>query len=97
MTISTSADNDTIENYIAATYTLIDAGAGNNSIDNSGASVSIDGGKGSDLISIGGAAFGNVIEYDDGDGNDEIYGCNSSSTIRLSDGASYSALLRTRM
>ena len=62
---------------------------GNDYIKSSQIDVSINGGKGNDFISLGGDAKDNVILYTSGDGNDTIYGFNSTSTLSIS-GDTYS-------
>ena len=79
--------NDTIDNYAANAE--IDGGYGNDSINVHGYSnVTIDGGEGNDTITNLGLR--NVIAYESGDGNDVIYGFDSTDTIRITDGSTYS-------
>ena len=59
-------------------------------ITNSGSDVTIDGGKGDDLISLTSDAGDNVIEYTQGDGNDTIYGFNDTDRLSIS-GAPFTA------
>ena len=91
------AGNDYISNM--GDDSTILGGAGNDSIDNCNDNVSINGGAGNDKIyddswdaTISGGAGNDtidlvwgykVIQYDDGDGNDVIYGFDETSTLKL--------------
>ena len=81
VTISAGKGNDSI--YNNGSSVTIKAGAGNDSISNYGDYVTIGGGAGNDLISFSSYAENNVIKYSAGDGNDTIYGFNSTSILQL--------------
>ena len=89
-TITTGAGNDFVYNdagYIAT----INTGAGNDTVYNDGWSnyCTINTGAGRDLISLDSSSYFNVIIYNNGDGNDVIYGLDDTSTLSIS-GSSYS-------
>ena len=95
--ITGTSGDDSIVNRIAGA--IIQALGGNDKIENSGASVSIDGGAGTDTIDnnadyvtiIGGAgddkisnySLGMLYIYNNGDGNDTIWGINDNDTILI--------------
>lgn len=61
--------------------------AGNDTIRNSGGNdITINGGAGKDLISLNASIGKNLIQYAAGDGNDTIYGFNSTSTLQIGSG-----------
>ena len=82
VTIQSGAGNDSIASD--GSDVIIFAGAGNDSINNYASNVTIDSGDGNDIISLGSDAQNNVIEYRGDEGNDVIYGCNSTTTIKIS-------------
>lgn len=59
----------------------INAGAGNDFVFNNGRFVTIAGGKGDDLIYLSNDSEGNVIQYNDGDGDDTVEGFSASTTL----------------
>ena len=67
-------------------YGTIYGGAGNDTIENRGSDVTITGGTGDDLISLGSDAKNNLIQYASGDGNDTIQGFNANSRLKIGDG-----------
>ena len=74
--------NDTISNGDVGGYGVsIDSGEGNDIIKHNSISSTINAGVGNNLISLGGAAYDNVIIY--GGGNDTIVGFNASNIIDL--------------
>ncbi|MBR4904286.1 MAG: hypothetical protein IKZ53_06415 [Selenomonadaceae bacterium] len=97
--INGGAGNDSIVNTSLGSDVYIEGGAGADSIANSVSNVTIDGGAGEDIIvnesanvSINGGADNDEIlneadnvtfTYSDGDGNDIIYGFNSTSTLAI--------------
>ena len=82
---------------------VIDAGEGNDSVSNSSDYSTITGGLGDDTINLKDKDYTvnfedtyhyltnyNVINYNSGDGNDVIYGFNSTDTLNIAKGSSYS-------
>jgi hypothetical protein len=67
----------------AAGNTAITGSSNADKITNSGAKVSITGGKGNDIISLSSAAKNNVISYSNGDGKDIIYGFDSNDKLKI--------------
>ena len=59
---------------------------GNDTITVSGDRNSIVGGEKNDLISLTASAANNTIQYNDGDGDDTIYGVNSTTVLKIGDG-----------
>ena len=72
--------------------TVINAGAGNDTVDNYADYVTITGGTGNDRISLNSSVQYNVIQYASGDGKDTVYGFGSTDTIRITDSANYKTL-----
>jgi Ca2+-binding RTX toxin-like protein len=70
----------------AADNTSITGSGNADKIINSGAKVTIAGGKGNDIISLSSAAKNNVISYSNGDGKDIIYGLTADDTIKIAKG-----------
>ena len=64
----------------------IEGGAGNDTINNRGNNVTISGGAGDDTITKYSLANNNVFQYSSGDGNDKIYGYNSTDTLNIING-----------
>lgn len=86
VTIDTGAGNDFVYNKLGYNVT-INTGAGNDSVyNNIGANVTINTGAGRDLISLDSNSYNNVIIYNDGDGNDIIYGFDDTSTLSIGGG-----------
>ncbi len=84
VTVSGGDDNDTINNSGKNSY--IDAGAGNDSIYNYVLNPStIVGGAGNDIIRNN-VSYNTLFKYTAGDGDDIIYGFNSTSTLQIGDG-----------
>ena len=86
VTIDGGAGDDSIYNNDGGSVTAIYGGAGNDSICNYANEVSIWGGTGNDTISIKNNKVVGIF-YSDGDGNDTVYGFNSSSMIQIGDGS----------
>ena len=82
VTISGGAGKDTIENY-AANKISIYGGEGNDSIYTYGYNVTINGGAGSDIISLTNDSHNRVIQYVYGDGDDTIFRFNSKDTLQI--------------
>ena len=61
----------------------IDLLKGNDTVTSTGNNVTINGGAGNDVISLGANASGNLIQYAEGEGNDVVYGFGDSDTIRI--------------
>ena len=74
--------NDSITSF--AIENTLNGGAGNDTIRNNATQVTINAGTGNDVVSLGSYSTNNFIIYNDG--NDTIYGYNSSSTIRITGG-----------
>ncbi|MBR4152667.1 MAG: calcium-binding protein, partial [Selenomonadaceae bacterium] len=66
--------------------TLITGSKNKDSITSNGSKLSITGGKGNDLISLSSDAKNNVIVYNNGDGNDTIYGFDGNDTLKITSG-----------
>ena len=64
----------------------IEGGAGNDTINNRGSRVTISGGAGNDTITKDSSANYNVFRYTNGDGNDKIYGYNSTDSLYIING-----------
>ena len=110
VTITSGAGNDTIINQppstagmgetISGSNVIIDAGDGNNVIDNSSSNVTINGGAGDDSVENSGASvsinvgdgndtirnYGSAVSLNAGAGNDSIYNSASAVTIEAGDG-----------
>ncbi len=87
ITIDAGAGNDTI-NSSRGSRNSIDGGAGNDLImisSSNGRNV-IRGGEGNDTIYGGSNSYGNLYEYENGDGDDIIYGYHSNDSITISGG-----------
>ena len=90
-TVDGGAGDDTINNTLnkgdqgwkKGDKSSLSGGAGNDLILNYGSDVTINGGAGNDRVSLESIHYGNVIEYAAGDGNDTIYGFNSSDKLKL--------------
>ena len=87
--IDAGTGNDSI-NLFNSMYTTVDAGAGNDSILSALGYNSLIGGKGNDVVSLSSNASRVTISYADGDGDDTIYGFNTStyynSTFEITNG-----------
>ena len=64
----------------------IEGGAGNDTINNRGSRITINGGAGDDTITKDSSANYNVFTYSSGDGNDKIYGYNSTDSLYIING-----------
>ena len=80
-TITLTEGDDTYSNTLEGAS--IQALGGNDSIDNAGDNVTINGGLGDDTISFADAAQNNVVEYAPGDGNDIVLGFKENDTLRI--------------
>lgn len=89
--IATGAGDDSI--YNSGSFTAISTGEGDDSIYNAeGSNLTINTGVGNDTVSLGGSYNRyNKIQYASGDGNDIVYGFNTSDTIQITNGI-YSTL-----
>ena len=85
ITVKGTSKDDYIDNYVS--NVSINGGAGNDSIYSGNDNVTIAGGKNNDQIRL--ESTENVITYANGDGNDTIYGFNSTDSLKIT-GASYS-------
>ena len=80
VTINGGTGNDTIDVY--GDNNKIFGGDGNDNITvNGGSAVTINGGKGSDTIYS--SLNGGIFQYTSGDGNDIVYGYNSTTTLHI--------------
>ena len=87
-TINTGAGNDYVYNGYYAHSSKISLGAGNDTIVSDWSeALTLNGGKGNDLIKMDREHKGNVIEYAAGDGNDTIHGFNPTDTLNLTGGS----------
>ena len=91
--ISGTADNDSIYNW--GSNATISGGAGNDTLVAKEVSllypvnnVSMIGGTGNDIISLGSYVYNTKIKYNSGDGNDTVYGLKSNDTLQIY-GSSY--------
>ena len=84
ITVNALEGDDSI--LLSSSNVTLDGGDGNDLITVSGNGNSIGGGEKNDLISIGASAANNTIQYNDGDGNDTIYGFNETTTLQIGDG-----------
>ena len=86
ITIDGGTGNDSI--YVSnGDSSSINGNAGNDSIViNAGEGFTINGGAGNDLISLNSDTESNLIQYNEGDGNDTIYGFNLFSTLQIGGG-----------
>lgn len=85
-TLLGGAGNDFIKDNFSP-KSLFDGGAGNDTIKVIGTLVTVTGGKDNDQILLN--STGNLIKYKAGDGNDTIFGFNSTDTLSIT-GGSYS-------
>ena len=83
VTVDGGAGNDVIWNYQVNQYVSIYGGSGGDSIRNDAQNVTVSGGANDDTISL---SDKNIIQYANGDGNDIVYGYNSTDTIQITDG-----------
>lgn len=83
----------TIENN--TTNTIISGTDLNDNIHNLGLGVSINGGAGDDLISLGSYAENNTMFYTSGNGNDTILGFKTHSTLQIGDGTDTYATVKS--
>ena len=98
ITIDGGEGADTIRNFYAEKVS-INGGSGKDSIYSGyiydgvayGDNVTISGGTDADFISISSASKNNLIIYNNGDGNDTVYGLNEDDTLKIT-GAKYSTL-----
>lgn len=83
VTINADSGDDyvNIDNNYANKYFIINGGEGNDTLSNIGSYSTFVGGLGDDIIHNN--SFGAVIKYINGDGNDTIYGYNSTDTIKI--------------
>ena len=90
-TIHALSGNDTLSNSQA---NVVLYGEGDNdSITNTGANITINAGAGDDTISLASSATGNVIEYNEGNGNDTVYGYNDSHTLQINSSNGWSSVV----
>ena len=89
VSVNGGADNDYITSYSGKNNVIL-GGVGDDTI-NGGQHSTINGGKGNDEIERYGA-YNGVIKYSSGDGNDTIYGFNSSDTLHIAKG-SYTTMI----
>ena len=87
------ADATVVGATLVTGYDSIDGGVGDDSIMNSTDNVTINGSAGNDIIELAydenyRISNNNVIQYASGDGNDIVYGYNSTDTIQIIDGSS---------
>ncbi|MBQ4402982.1 MAG: calcium-binding protein, partial [Selenomonadaceae bacterium] len=82
-TLRGGAGNDLINDRFSP-KSLFDGGDGNDTINVLGMNVTVTGGKGSDQIFL--KSTSNLIKYASGDGNDTIYGFNSTDSLSISGG-----------
>ncbi len=87
-TINTGNGNDYVYNGIASDHSKISLGAGNDILINKESdNVTVNGGKGNDLIEVDADSTDVIIEYKIGDGDDTIYGYNLTDTVSLTGGS----------
>ena len=92
--INGDEDNDIITNgYFyddRGKYSTLNGGYGNDTIASITDNTTINGGKGNDEISLydsGYYSYYNVVQYKYGDGNDTIWGYNSTDTLKITGGS----------
>ena len=83
-TIIGGTGNDHIVDY--GSYVTIDAGAGNDSVYNASSNVSINAGTGNDSIFLTSTSSNVTLDYKNGDGNDKIYGMDSTDVFNITSG-----------
>lgn len=86
VSINTGAGNDFVYNQQRSLSVTIITGIGNDTVENNASNVTINPGAGNDLISLSANADNNVIIYNNGDGNDTIYGFNDNDTLSIASG-----------
>ena len=86
-TMNGGAGNDTISG--GGLRARFNGDAGDDYIISRSNYVTINGGTGADRISLTSGAYGNVIEYAAGDGNDTIFGFDYYDTLKITSGTYY--------
>lgn len=84
VTINAGDDNDNVDNV--ASQVSISGGEDNDTISSSGSDVTITGGAGNDRIELSYDAQNNLIQYNEGDGKDEVWGFNETDKLIIGDG-----------
>ena len=84
--IKAGAGGDTLKNNSPSAKVIFNGGAGDDTLTNTrgNSNATIVGNGGDDLISLTGST-GNVIQYTSGDGDDTIYGYDSTDNIQIDD------------
>ena len=91
VTIGGGAGNDSIL-FSYASGASISGGDGNDSIVNGyggSSDITINGGKGNDIINLDDWFYNGLIQYSQGDGNDTIYDFDSDDTIQIATNSNY--------
>ena len=84
-TIDGGADNDNIIND--GNNVSINGGSDNDTIHSEGSQVTISGGRGNDRIELSTDDTNNLIEYNEGDGLDEVWGFNETDKLIIGGGS----------